>query len=143
MATRQAYTAYIIPDAHKLAINVGFALVNGDDATTADGFVRPCNATGDYEAPITHWLGGMWSDEQWETTISNMAASPPVPANGWPITRVEGGDIYEADVVAAAEALKLFILVTQDGSNPNPATAVAGALAQNGLMFADPPEEEL
>jgi hypothetical protein len=130
MAARQAYSVYIIPDAHRLAIQVGFALVNGENPTNAPGFGRECNTSGDIVDPATHWAGGMWTNEAWETQIGNMAVSPPSPGvGGWPITRVEGPDIYEADVVAAAEALLLYTLVTQDGSSPSPETAMNAALA--------------
>lgn len=128
--TRKAYSVYIVPAAHRVAANVAFALVNGDDPLTSEAFSAPANVSGDYNDPHTHYLGGMPTTAEWEATVGNLAGE--MVAGAWPY-----GEVTEAAAIAAAAAVHLQITVTQDGSEPSPLQTLQHALDALGLKRAE------
>jgi hypothetical protein len=129
---RKAYTVYIIPVANREAINVAYALVNGDDPLNSNAFSVPANTTGNWDDPHTHYYGGMPSTEAWETQVSNLATA--MPGDAWPY-----GDVTKAEAQTAATVMHLTITVTQDGSEPSPQETLANALAAQGLKKCEQP----
>lgn len=131
---RNAYTIYIIPDEHAAAARVALALINGDDPAWSNSFSVPANDSGSASDPATHWFGGAYSTEEWESLVSNMATNPPVAS--WPVTGLAGAQMSEADVIAAAAAMQTNTGTTQDGTLPDPLVVKNAGLAAWGLKEA-------
>ncbi len=124
---RKAYTAHVIPAAHRAAANVVLAIVNGDDLGS-NAFSQSANPTGNQNDPVTHYYGGMHTTEAWEGVVSNLATTMVAPVGGWPANGVS-----EADAIAAAEAMHLQVTITQDDTDPNPQASLANALSALGI----------
>jgi hypothetical protein len=100
------YGVCIIPDAHKNAINVVFALRQDENPAESENIGQPLNASGSSEDPVTYWCGGQLYQTADLPLIQNLAANMPVPSSGWPVAGMSGS-VTEQEALDAAAALQV------------------------------------
>ncbi|WP_297105087.1 hypothetical protein [uncultured Devosia sp.] len=135
------YCIFVIPAAHRAAANLLMALVNGDDPALSNSFSRGANADGSFNSEAnlyemaTHFFGGMPITEEWESEVSNLAATHPTPSGGWP-----WNGITEQDAIDAAGEIYLQVSITQNGTPPDPWLTQSNAMSNLGLVPINPPD---
>lgn len=94
-----SYAIYVIPDAHKNAINRVLNLLWSD---SGDNISQPLSADGQF--PASHWFGGQPVSAAGANGLQALGDNMPVPSGGWPY---EG--VSEQAAIDAVAALYLNV----------------------------------
>lgn len=99
-----SYAIYVIPDAHKAAINLVLNLLWSD---SGDNISQPLSSDG--QEPATHWFGGQPVSAASANELQTLGDNMPVPSEGWPY---EG--VSEQAAIDAVAALYINVNTGED-----------------------------
>lgn len=124
------YGIAMIPDAHKNALNVAYALWMDEDPTQSENLSQPANASGSPEDPVERWFGGRLYSEGELAVIQHFASH--IPAADWPVMGVSGL-VTEQQAIDAATALYLMVGTADTYTTPLAAQTLESALGALGM----------
>jgi hypothetical protein len=132
------YGVALIPDAHKNAMNVVYALWKNENPAASENLSQPANVSGDINDPATYWFGGRLYSDADLVVIQDMPNN--MPSASWPVAGVSG-NVSLVQAQAAAAALIVNVTTQDTYTTPQAAATLAAALGGLGLKKAEDPEE--
>lgn len=124
------YGVHLIPNAHKNAMNVVYALWQGEDAAASENFSQPANADGLPSTPVAYWLGGKPYSDAELLVIQNMTNN--IPSASWPVQGVSGS-VTLAQAQAAAAAMIVSVTTQESYSTQQAQATLASVLTSLGM----------
>jgi hypothetical protein len=125
------YVITVVPEAHKNAANVVFALRQGENPALSENIGQPLNTSGSPEDLVTHWMGGRPYDDEELAIVQDLASN--MPSASWPISGVSGS-VTEQNALDAVAALYFEVGVGEAINSTLIQATLAKALSTLGLQ---------
>jgi len=132
------YGITVVPDAHKNALNVVFALWQSENPAASANISQPLNASSLPADPITHWIGGQYYTDDRLAILQDFAAN--LPAATWPVMGIDGA-VTQQQAIDAAAAAYVLVGTAETYSSALAQQTLASALGALGLKRINYDEE--